>query len=169
MDNNPAYGFSQQNRQAKSTTEMEENTYELIDIGRRDTKNVDTGRNESREPTERENFFSKTVSRSNVVVGIAAATAVIAFILALTAIIFTVFSPMDISNNDQEIQSLKKEIQTLKEMLNQTEATQISRTVNLREMLNQTEDSLALQISMLKTNNQAKDGKNINYVQSLMY
>ena len=159
MDNNPAYGFSQQNPQAESTTELDENVYELIDIGSRDTKNVRTRRNESREPTEREKPTSKTVARSNVVVGIVAATAVIAFILALMAIIFTVFSPMHTSNNDQtgdnsnnnlEIQPLKQEIQILKEMLNQTEATQLSNTVTLREMLNQSQTTQNYEIANLR-------------------
>ena len=169
MDQNPAYGFSHQNPQAESTTDCDETAYELIDIGSRDTKNVNTGRNESRESTEREKTTSKTVSQSNVVVGIVTATAVIAFILALTAIIFTVFSPMDTSNNNQEIQSLKQEIQTLKEVLNMTEPAQISSIVNLlvSNLLNQSQTEQNYEIANLREMlNQTGDNSN-QEIQSL--
>ena len=109
--------------------------YEEIDT----TKHSNTKHEMVQDPV-RENTAKKTGGKqrgANIVLAIA-----IVAVLAL-AVIAIVVSVLLTSNSNQEIQSLQLEID------------------NLREMLNQTGDSLAIQVSTLRNENQERDRKYI--------
>ena len=143
MEKNPAYGSAQNYTVGQAPTA--ESIYELADLPATneacaDKKNTAAGDHEIPK-------VDKT-SQGRSVVGVI--VAVLALVVAIVAITVTVVLSQT-NNSNQEFQSLQLEIE------------------NLREMLNQTGDSLAIQVSTLRKDNQERDRKySIEYTSCLL-
>ena len=131
MENNPAYGSAQKYTVSQAPTA--DNTYELVDLPA--TNEACANKKNTVAGDHEIPKVDKTPQGRSIVGVIVAVLALVVAIAAITATV--VLSQTD--NSNQEIQSLQIEIK------------------NLREMLNQTGDSLAI----LRTDNQARDRKNI--------
>ena len=180
MEHNPAYHYGQR------PSQLDDHLYEEVDT--QTTKRSSITHEEVQDPV-REKTNSKLAEKkqrgANIVLAIAIIVAVLA--LAVIAIIVSVLLTSNSNqslqleienlremlnqtgdNSNQEIHTLQLEIENLREMLNQTgdnsnqEIQSLQLEIdNLRKMLNQAGDSLAIQVSMLRADNQARDCKNI--------
>ena len=117
MEQNPAYGFFQENNTSQRSTTLE-SVYESV--GQQTTAH---NRNADKENMSKEQETPKVekTPRERSIVGIVATTvSVLALVVAIAAIIAVVVLNQT-DNSNQEIQSLQLEIANLREMLNKTE------------------------------------------------
>ena len=137
MEKNPAYGSAQKYTVSQAPTA--DNTYKLVDLPATneacaDKKNTAAGDHEI-----------PKVDKGRSIIGVI--VAVLALVVAIAAITTTVVLTQT-DNSNQEIQTLQREIENLREMLNQTgdnsnqeiQSFQLE-IENLKEMLNQTDRS----------------------------
>ena len=161
MEKNLAYGSAQKYTVSQAPTA--DNTYKLVDLPATneecaDKKNTAAGYHEKPKVNKGRSIIGVIVAVLSLVVAIAAITATV------------VLSQTD--NSNREIQSLKLEIENLREMLNQTgdnsnqEIQPLQREIeNLAEMLNQTTmmvEELGNQISNLQTNTRIQNSECIH-------
>ena len=114
MEKNPAYGLGSAQNYTVSQAPTADNTYELVDLPATNeacTDNKNTAAGDHEIP-----MVDKTPQGRSIVGVIVAVLALVVAIAAITATV--VLSQTD--NSNQEIQSLQREIENLREMLNQT-------------------------------------------------
>ena len=132
MEKNPAYGLGSAQNYTVSQAPTADNTYELVDLPATNEACAD------KKNTAAGDHEIPKVDKGMSIIGVI--VAVLALVVAIAAITATVvLSQTD--NSNQEIQSLQLEIR------------------NLRKMLNKTGDSLAIQVSTLRKDNQERDRK----------
>ena len=166
MEKNPAYRSAQNYTVSQAPTA--DNIYELMDLPASSTNEACA---DKKNPAAGDHEIPK-VDKGRSIIGVIVTVAVLALVVAVAAITSTVvLSQTD--NSNKEIQTLKLEIENLREMLNQTgdNSNQEIQTLskleieNLREMLNQTTmmiEELGNQISTLQTNTRTQNSECIH-------